>query len=183
MRHGCVAGGMPGGSVPQVADVRRLVGSGLLLVVMAGVVLLLGSALGQWIPGDAAPHGRAVLSPGTERVTVEVRNAGGVAGMARAATDRLRHAGFDVVTVGNATNFDQEGSVVIDRIGEPETALVVAGALGIDSVKSEPDPGLYVDVTVRLGSGWAAPRENGPAGETLPPAWPRGVGPATKSDR
>lgn len=155
---------------------RRVVGAGVLLFVTAGVLLLLGSALGQWIPGDAAPDGRAVLSPGTDRVTVEVRNAGGVAGMARAATDHLRSAGFDVVTLGNATTFDQEGSVVIDRIGEREPALAVAGALGIDSVMSEPDPNLYVDVTVRLGSGWAAPRETGPGGGTRLPAWLRGLG-------
>lgn len=162
---------------------RRVAGSGLLLIVTAGVVLLLGSALGQWIPEDAAPERRAVLSPGTERVTVEVRNAGGVAGMARAATDHLRRAGFDVVTLGNATSFDHERSVVIDRIGEPETALAAAGVLGIDSVKSEPDSGLYVDVTVRLGSGWVSPREKGPAGGTLLPTWLRGLGTAGESDR
>ena len=150
---------------------------------MAGVVLLLGSALGQWIPADAAPDGRAVLSPGADRVTVEVRNAGGVVGMARTATDHLRQAGFDVVTLGNAASFDRRGSVVIDRIGEPETALAVAGALGIDSVRCEPDTGLYVDVTVRLGSGWAAPSENGPADGTLLPAWLRSLGPGRESDR
>lgn len=168
---------MPGGSDWRAASVRRVVGAGVLLFVTAGVVLLLGSALGQWIPADAAPEGRAVLSPGTERVTVEVRNAGGVAGMARAATDHLRSAGFDVVTLGNANSFDREGSVVIDRVGERETALAVAGALGIDSVMSEPDPNLYVDVTVRLGSGWTVPRETVPGGGTLLPAWLRGLGP------
>lgn len=155
---------------------RRVARSGLLLFVAAGVMLLIGSALGQWIPVDAAPDGRAVFSPGTDRVTVEVRNAGGIAGMARAATDHLRSAGFDVVTLGNAASFDQEGSVVIDRIGEFNRAVAVAGALGIDSMRSEPDPGLYVDVTVRLGSDWAAPRETGPADRTLLPAWLRGLG-------
>lgn len=154
----------------------------MLLLVTAGVVLLLGSALGQWIPGDAAPDGQAVLSPGPDRVTVEVRNAGGVAGMARAATDHLRSAGFDVVALGNATSFDQEGSVVIDRNGEREAALAVAGALGIDSVRSEPDPNLYVDVTVRLGSDWTAPQETAPGGGTPLPAWLRGLGTESESE-
>ena len=162
---------------------RRVVPSSLLLIVTAGVVLLLGSALGQWIPGDAAPDGRAVLSPGPGRVTVEVRNAGGVAGMARAATDHLRSAGFDVVALGNATSFGQAGSVVIDRVGEFKTAAAVAGALGIDSLKSEPDPNLYVDVTVRLGSDWTAPRQNAPAGESSLPAWLRVIGPGKGSER
>jgi len=162
---------------------RRVVGSGSLLIVTAGVVLLLGSALGQWIPGDTGPEGRAVRSPGTDRVTVEVRNAGGVAGMARAATDRLRRAGFDVVSLGNATSFDQEESVVIDRVGELQPAAAVAGALGIDSVESEPDPDLYVDVTVRLGSDWTAPREAGPAGGAFLPAWLRSLGPTMGRER
>ena len=146
------------------------------------MVLLLGSALGQWIPGDTGPEGQAVRSPGTERVTVEVRNAGGVAGMARTATGHLRHAGFDVVSLGNASTFDQEESVVIDRVGERETAAAVAGALGIDSVRSEPDPNLYVDVTVRLGSDWTVPRETGSTGGISLPEWLRGLGPHKGND-
>ena len=161
---------------------RRVVRSSSLLVVTAGVLLLLGSALGQWIPGDTGPEGQAVRSPGTDRVTVEVRNAGGVAGMARTATDHLRRTGFDVVALGNATSFDQEGSVVIDRVGELKTAAAVAQALGIDSVQSEPDPNLFVDVTVRLGSDWKAPQASGSTGENPLPAWLRVIGPKRGSE-
>ena len=162
---------------------RRAARLSSLLIVTVGVVLLLGSALGQWVPADTAPEGQAIRSPGTDRVTVEVRNAGGVAGMARAATDRLRSAGFDVVAMGNATSFGRGRSVVIDRVGEPETAAAVAGALGIDSVKSEPDPNLFLDVTVRLGSHWTAPRETGPAAEAFLPAWLRRLGPKRENER
>lgn len=136
---------------------RRFLKPLLLLFAATAMVLLLASALGQWVPDDTTPAG-AILSPGNARVTVEVRNAGGVEGMARTATDYLRSAGFDVVGIGNAASFDQAASVVIDRVGRPETAADVAGVLGIDSVRSEPDPNLFVDVTVRLGSGWVAPR-------------------------
>lgn len=166
---------------------RRLFKTGLALVVTAGVLLLLGSALGQWIPGDRGTVGQVarspgvVRSPGVERITVEVRNAGGVAGMARTATDHLRSGGFDVVALGNAASFGHERSVVIDRIGELETAQAVAAALGVDSVTSDPDPNLYVDVTVRLGSAWTAPREAGPANRIPLPAWLRAFGPDRKS--
>ena len=136
---------------------RRFVKPLLAVSVTVGMVLLLASGLGQWIPGDTTSAGDAFPSPGTPRITVEVRNAGGVAGMARTATDQLRAAGFDVVGVGNAARFDQVTSVAIDRVGRPETATDVARALGIDSVRSEPDPNLFVDVTVRLGSDWVAP--------------------------
>ena len=145
---------------------RRLIKPFLLVPVTLGMLLLLGSGLGQWIPDDTTATGDIVLSPGTERITgritVEVRNAGGVKGMARTATDHLRSVGFDVVGIGNAARFDREASVVIDRVGRPETAADVARALGIDSVKSEPDPNLFVDVTVRLGSEWVAPRQREP---------------------
>ena len=90
-----------------------------------------------------------------DRVRVEVQNGGGVEGMARTATDVLRTAGFDVVKFGNARAFDPERhSVVIDRVGRVAAAQAIAKALGIDSVLSEPDPNLYIDVTVVLGSPW-----------------------------
>jgi len=93
-----------------------------------------------------------------ERVRVEVFNAGGVSGMARAATEQLREAGFDVVAFGNADAFDPDRpSAVIDRVGRSDIAQAVAGALGIDNVQSDPDPNLFVDVTVVLGREWTVP--------------------------
>ena len=136
---------------------RRTLKSVLFVVAGGGVAVLSLSAVGQWIPDDAAPVGQALLSRGAERVTVDVRNAGGVDGMARVATGHLRTRGFDVVSLGNASNFDQDSTVVIDRVGSLQKAAAVADALGIRSVTSEPDANLFVDVTVRLGSDWAAP--------------------------
>ncbi len=134
------------------------------------MALLLGSSLMQWIPGGMTPA-RPIPSPGTEsRITVDVRNAGGVDGMARSATDYLRGEGFDVVAVGNAGTFDQKESVVIDRVGNLEPAIRVADVLAIDSVISEPDLNLFVDVTVRLGAEWTIPREPEPV-EPEPPGF------------
>lgn len=93
-----------------------------------------------------------------ERVRVEVYNAGGVTGMAHAATERLRDVGFDVVTFGNAEAFDPERpSEVIDRVRRPDLAGAVAAALRIDNVQSDPDPNLFVDVTVVVGRDWVGP--------------------------
>ena len=129
----------------------------LLLLAVVAAILLVGSGLGQWVPEDRAPEGGALMTPGEDRVTVDVRNAGGVDGMARTATDHLRTAGFDVVSLGNASAFGHDTTVVIDRVGELETAAAVARALGVARVTSEPDSNLFVDVTVRLGSDWSAP--------------------------
>ena len=91
------------------------------------------------------------------RVRIEVLNAGGVTGMARTATGVLREAGFDVTGYGNAATFDPaRPSTVIDRVGNMDMALAVAAALGIDNVHSDPDPNLYVDVSVVLGREWVA---------------------------
>ena len=107
--------------------------------------------------GDDPPSRPASIVPDA-RVKIEVLNAGGVSGMAREATRWLRRTGFDVVDFGNASAFDPDRpSAVIDRVGRLEVAQAVADALGIDNVRSEPDPNLYVDVSVLVGSEWTRP--------------------------
>lgn len=87
-------------------------------------------------------------------VRVEVLNGAGREGLARAATARLREAGFDVVFFGNARKFDHARSVVIDRMGGPGAALAVARSMGIDSVTTRLDSTLLLDVSVILGRDW-----------------------------
>ena len=152
----------------------------ILVVALLAVGLFAGSALSQWweVPGAEATaagtaaeprSARVVLAP-RERVRVEVLNAAGRPNLARAATDRLRDGGYDVVFFGNAAQFGGEASVVLDRVGRLDHARGVADALGIRSVRSEPDSNLFVDVSVRLGEEWAAPEP--PAAAAAPePAW------------
>jgi hypothetical protein len=135
------------------------------VALLGAVALAIGVGafvLGGLGGGDATLDGEAVRAPG-ERVRVEVLNAGGVGGVARDATLRLRDAGFDVVHFGNARAFDRDSSVVIDRVGRPDLAEAVANALGIPNVLTQPDPNLFVDVTVLLGRTWS-----GPAGAAAP---------------
>jgi hypothetical protein len=143
------------------------------LAIATGVVVLGTRALGR--AGGEAAQGEA-LAPPAERVRVEVLNAGGVSGLARTATLRLRDAGFDVVQFGNARTFDRDSSAVIDRVGRIDLAEAVANALGIRNVLSEPDPNLFVDVTVLLGRTWSGPAGGSPPGAPPPRApWdPRG---------
>lgn len=72
--------------------------------------------------------------------------------------------GFDVVSFGNAGTFDRDSTSVLDRVGRPELAHAVAAVLGVSQVASNPDPNLFVDVTVLLGRDWS---EDG--GDTPPP--------------
>jgi len=130
---------------------------GLATALAAFGVIALGRAGGDTAGGEA-------LAPPAERVRVEVLNAGGVSGIARTATLRLRDAGFDVVQFGNARAFDRDSSVVIDRVGRSDLAEAVANALRIRNVLSEPDPNLFVDVTVLLGRTWSGPAAGAPSG-------------------
>jgi LytR cell envelope-related transcriptional attenuator len=101
------------------------------------------------------------------RIRVEVLNAGGSAGAARGATDRLRDHGYDVVYFGNAASFGRDTSVVLDRTGHLDEARGVADALGIRNVRSEPDSNLYLDVSVLLGKDWTVSPDEG---TEVPPA-------------
>ena len=144
-----------------------LVGISLCIVLIAGTILLR-------LPEESAPLAEvtAVNQPVVDgRVTVEVLNAGGVSGVAREATAVLRSAGFDVVSFGNASSFDQVESVVIDRIGDPNPALSVASVLGIRNVRSEPDSNLYLDISVLLGSQWLPPVDSTQSEETTTVWW------------
>jgi hypothetical protein len=101
---------------------------------------------------------------------VEVLNGSGRAGMARAATERLRNAGFDVVYFGNATGSSGDSSVVIDRVGNDSIARAVAHSLGITNVRSERDASLLLEATVIVGTEWPA---DVPAAVSEAGAWRR----------
>ena len=86
-------------------------------------------------------------------VWVEILNGNGVSGVAAQFTEYLRDEGFDVMRTDNASRFNYQQTVVIDRSDNPEKARAVAEALNIDTaeIQSEPDPSLHLDVTVILG--------------------------------
>ncbi len=162
----------------------RLLRGLALVAVLGGLAVLAGSAALQWWePPETTPVTADVIANPRERVRVEVLNGGGVAGMARTATELLRDAGFDVVEFGNADAFDRDSSVVLARLGRVDLASMVAGALAIPAFHDEPDSTAYVDITVLLGSTWdpsvVAARTAEPAQDTITipapePGW-RGV--------
>jgi hypothetical protein len=99
-------------------------------------------------PGKPLP-----LPPGKAIGRIEVLNATGRAGLARAASEQLRAAGYDVVYFGSRSP-NAKTSVVIDRVGRPDIAGGAAKALSITSVKTEKDTTLFLDATVIVGLDW-----------------------------
>lgn len=86
-------------------------------------------------------------------IQVEVRNGAGVDRLAAETMQYLRTRGFDVVDVGNYRTFQQERSIVIDRVGDPKAARKVAEALGLpdDRVRQKIRPQYYLDASVVIG--------------------------------
>lgn len=135
---------------------------GLLLAVLAVAAFLTSFILGLNRDGEDPPRQQRAdttqpLVVPDSRVRVQVLNGSRRAGLARQATDILRDAGYDVVSLGNARNRRDE-SVVFDRVGQPEIAQRVAAALGIRNVQTEIDSALLLEVTVVLGTDWAPRR-------------------------
>jgi hypothetical protein len=111
-------------------------------------------------PGIGGPEPVTEQPPARTAGRVEVLNASGRGGRARAATDQLRSGGFDVVYFGNAPGAVGDSSVVIDRTGNDAVARAAARRLGINRVRTERDTTLYLDATVIVGVDWPAGQGN-----------------------
>ena len=146
-----------------------LLSLGLGVIVLA-YALVTRTTQPQPEPSRAKPSAKLVGNI----IQVEVLNGAGVDHLAWETTQFLRDQGFDVVNTGNAQSFDYEQSVVIDRIGDLESARRVARALEIspDRVRQEVRTDYYLDASVILGDDYRTlrPFRNGLApAETAPP--------------
>ena len=104
------------------------------------------------VASDAPEDAKA---PPNTRIKIEILNATSTRGLARRATLFLRDRGFDVVSVGTASQQRPE-TMVIDRSGHPDWAKLVANAMGA-TVTTRRDSSRYVDATVLVGANWRPP--------------------------
>lgn len=147
------------------AKASRLQTLGLFVTLLAVAALVGSLAWGMWEHFHAPARTATTPAPAAGprpaapvgRVRVQVLNATPTHGLARVATNVLRDHGFDVVETGNAPRGTSPESIVIDRVGNLESARQAADALGITHVETRRDPNLLLDVTVMLGSDWRAP--------------------------
>jgi hypothetical protein len=127
---------------------RRLLRAGLIILlaaVLGAAVVYLTPAEPERIQGHAYP----IPAP-DHRITVEVLNASGRAGLARGATRLLRRRGLDVVFFGNA-DAAADSTRILVRQGDPGAGRDVRDALGVGRVMILPDTLRRVDVSVILG--------------------------------
>ena len=160
-----------GRSAGTSATGKRLQTIGLFLTLLVVAVLVGSLAAGlmrgrSGAPGADGAHGvTEAAEPGAPprpvgRVRVEVLNASGVPGLAAKGRTMLRDRGFDVVYVGNASGFEPDTSLVLDRVGRMELARAVADEMAIPRVYPRPDSNVFVDVTVVLGKDWVASNDS-----------------------
>lgn len=120
------------------------------MLLLAGAAVFASARSDAPEPDVVAGHAYAIPS-GEDRTVVEVLNASGRSGMARAATRVLRRAGVDVVYFGNASLDSLDSTVVVVRRGDPARAAAVAELLGTVRTRSDLDTTRRVDATVLIG--------------------------------
>ncbi|MDZ4699367.1 MAG: LytR C-terminal domain-containing protein [Rhodothermales bacterium] len=129
------------------------------LIVLGGAVLILLFSLLTRLLFPASDPARED-NPGHfvgQVLQVEVRNGCGVSGLASTMTTYLRRRGFDVVEVGDSPDFDQEFTMVYDRVGDLEAARKLAQAIGIpeERVVQDINPEEFLDASVVIGNDYA----------------------------
>lgn len=118
-------------------------------LLIAGLVF---ATKAYWAPQtapDVVPEAPQV----SQNIRVEILNGCGTGGIATEVGQKLRDFGIDVMTLGNAENFNFPETIVIDRLGKIEYARQVAEVLGTPNViqQKTPDPFRIEEVTVIIG--------------------------------
>lgn len=116
---------------------------------------LLVEAMNAGRPFESTPTVEPVVP---SQVSVTVRNGAGISGVAAAAADLLKRAGFNVVEVGNANQFVYDRTLVVYATDAAKAkAQAVAAALPTGDLV--PSRGMYAfktDVLVVVGKDWTA---------------------------
>lgn len=128
--------------------------AGAMSVVVVAAALWLrrpAPALVTLADADSALTG---LPPLPRRVTVEVLNGSGIAGMARTGTLRLRRAGLDVVAYGGADSAQRaEGvTLILVRRGDTTGAGRILRLYPMAELRDARLESRLVDLTVVLGA-------------------------------
>ena len=139
----------------EESKTSRLRALDVVIIVLGVFTVLLAYSFVNRV-GSPRPDAGRVFNPDSllgDIIQVEVRNGNGVSGLAAQMTEYLRSYGFDVVEQGDHSSFDQEETVIFDRIGNMDAAKQVALALGIaeSEIVEEVRPDFYLDVSVIIG--------------------------------
>ncbi len=113
--------------------------------------MLIGTAIIIIAARIGASDRRLPIPGERDSLQVQVLNASGVDGLARAVTIRLRRAGIDVVDFGTAADRSLDTTQIVIRRGDSTVGFAVRDLLGVGQIVVDPDPDLLLDVSVILG--------------------------------
>jgi hypothetical protein len=142
-----------------MAERPRLETAGVVFALLACVAFVASFALGIGSRRDAPAEpaldpAMTTLDAPAAAGRVEVLNGSERAGMARAVTQRLREAGFDVVYFGNAPGGAIDSTTIFARVPDDAVARAVAEQLAVRRVVLEVDSTLFLEATIVLGKDW-----------------------------
>ncbi|HTY09405.1 MAG TPA: LytR C-terminal domain-containing protein [Candidatus Edwardsbacteria bacterium] len=127
------------------------------LLLVAVCALIGGSLWLRWRENSAIAKRQRI-----RQVRVEVLNGTAKEGVAQQVTDRLRQAGFDVVTIANAENDSFPETVVVDRADNgAANAALVAEVLQCRNVIPQLEPTSLLEVTVIIGQDYLKDKKKG----------------------
>jgi hypothetical protein len=130
-----------------------------LALIGAGVLLLAFLAVKYRSAPSALPDHAFPIPGEPNRLTVEVLNGTGRAGLARTATRVLRRGGLDVVFFGTAEGGPSKVTQLLVRRGDSTASRRAARLLGVGVTTWAPDSTRRVDLTVILGADYVPPPE------------------------
>ena len=147
-----------------MSRLARAFGLNTLLVVLACLVLALAWQLARRIQTDASVSQPLASVADTypfagDIYQVEIRNGAGVEGLAQVLREYLIAKGYDVVEVGNHTDFDVEETTVVDRVGNLDIARQVTATLGLEEsrIRQEDEAGeSFLDASIIIGKDYPA---------------------------
>jgi hypothetical protein len=125
------------------------IGAALLVLVAVAVIFFASSSIVRISHRTAGGPDESIPSG----IRVEVLNGSEYDGAARKVAVALREKGFDVVNIDNAESHDFAKTVVVDRVSsDMRYARLLARRIGCGEVVAQPDPSLYLEVTVIVGN-------------------------------
>ena len=127
----------------------------VLLLIVTGVLSYRYVSQRELSPNLLASAARQDTTPAkpVRVVQLDVLNGCGAKGIGSKFTNYLRANGYDVVEMKNYKTFHVTETMVVDRVGNLQTARQVAKTLGVSekNVIQQINPDYYVDVSVIIG--------------------------------
>lgn len=137
----------------RVNILKVLIVVGSVVIFSSLMIVLLSKILSEGVVDLPTRNGKIVENPSYQ---IDVLNACGVEDVAFQITQYLRIKGFDVIDYGNYDRIVNE-SFIIDRVGKPDTAKLIAKTLGIRENKIIRSRSIYYnEFTVVVGKDYIA---------------------------